>query len=289
MGSKYENLLEDGSGNIVQSFFDNFLKGNAEFRSKAGFRMTVIREGVGVCCAWCQDLVGTYDYDSRPADIYARHKNCTCIVTTRTERGTYQDAWSRKEYATQREARIARAEEIADEIEKDKKATDERKELAERIRAALSRNDIFFSGGRILDPDSDYAIQWARSYYEEIRHKSTDCKKIAERLQIDQEEIESIKDYLFSSGTWYNDITGKYEPFVPDAAIAQSWQRLAEGKEIFPHDKTLIYHERLEMEIKARNPKISHDEAHFRATMEYDYQTESREYYADIRKRKERE
>lgn len=118
MGNKYENLLESGSGNIVQSFYDNFLKSNADFRSKAGFKMTVIRESIGKCCDWCQSLVGTYDYDSRPSDIYARHKNCTCVVVTKTERGTYQDAWSRKEYGSQRDARIARIDKIIDRNEK---------------------------------------------------------------------------------------------------------------------------------------------------------------------------
>ena len=138
MGTKYENLLEDGAGNIIQSFFDNFEKSQAEFRNKAGFRMTVIRESIGVCCAWCQDLVGTYDYDSRPSDIYARHKNCSCIVVTKTERGTYQDAWSRKEYNSQREARIAREKEIIKEIEKQNISPKDRMERIEKI----MQNDI---------------------------------------------------------------------------------------------------------------------------------------------------
>ena len=286
MASKYENLLESGSGNVVQSFFDNFLKSNADFRSKAGLKMTVIRESIGVCCDWCQGLVGTYDYDSRPSDIYARHKNCNCIVVTKTERGTYQDAWSRKEYESQRDARIARAEEIAGEIEKDKNASEDRKRLAEQIRLTLNRQP---SGGRILDPYGDYEKKWAESYYEEIRHKTTDCKKIAERLQIDQKEVEEIKDYLFSSGTWYNEITGEYEKFIPDAAIAQSWQRLAEFTNIEPHDLTLIKHERFEMNLKKTNPGISHDEAHYLATKKYDYQGESDKYYADLRKSQKRE
>lgn len=115
MGTKYENLLEDGSGNFIQSCFDNFEKSQAEFRHKAGFRMTVYRESVGVCCAWCQGLVGVWDYDNRPSNVYERHKNCTCIVYTKTERGTYQDAWSRKEYDNQRDARIAREKEILNE------------------------------------------------------------------------------------------------------------------------------------------------------------------------------
>ena len=142
MSSKYENLLESGSKNVVQSMYDNFLQSNADFRDKAGFGMTVIRESIGECCEWCSDLVGVYDYDSRPADVYARHKNCNCIVVTRTAFGTgYQDAWSRKTYDSYREARVARAEEIADEIEKDKKASEERKRLADKIRQALSEQN----------------------------------------------------------------------------------------------------------------------------------------------------
>lgn len=155
MGSKYENLLEDGSGNVVQSFFDNFLKSNADFRANAGFKMVVIRESIGVCCSWCQDLVGTYDYGSQPADIYARHKNCTCVVTTRTERGTYQDAWSRKEYNAKREARIARGEEIIKEIEKNKKIQKEKRESKIRkIQNALNsmdRRKIGSQGQEIID------------------------------------------------------------------------------------------------------------------------------------------
>ena len=57
-------------------------------------------------------------------DIYARRKNCTCIVMTKTERGTYQDAWSRKEYDTEREARIAREQEILEQQKNLKKYMD---------------------------------------------------------------------------------------------------------------------------------------------------------------------
>ena len=78
------------------------------------------------------------------------------------------------------------------------------------------------------------------------------------------------------------------EFFISDATIVQSWQRLAEGKEILPHDKTLIFHECYEMKLKADNPGISHDEAHFLATSKYNYQSESRQYYADLRERKKR-
>lgn len=149
MGSKYENLLESGSGNVVQSFFDNYLKSNADFRNSAGFRMTVIRESVGVCCAWCQDLVGVYDYDNRPADVYARHKNCNCVVMTKTERGTYQDAWSKKEFDSYRDARIERAEKIIEELEADMKLT--AAERLKRVEAVKAATEAFETEQQISD------------------------------------------------------------------------------------------------------------------------------------------
>lgn len=178
MGSKYENLLVDGSGNVVQSFYDNFLKSNGDFRSKAGFRMTVIRESLGVCCAWCQNLVGTYDYDNRPADVYARHKNCTCVVMTKTERGTYQDAWSRKEYDSYRDARIVRANEILSELEESNKR-----------RKALNQNTL-------VDLNKIKSSDYAKK-----------ISKIDADKKINREIYNNIKDMLkHRSGTEFEDL-----------------------------------------------------------------------------------
>lgn len=141
------------------------------------------------------------------------------------------------------------------------------------------------TGGRILDPYGDYENKWAENYYEEIRHKSTDCRKISEKLGVPREEIEAIKNYLFYDKSWYNDLTGEYERFAPDPAIAQSWQRLAEGKPL-PHDITLINHERYEMRLKKETPGISHSDAHSQATMKYNYQDEADIYYATLRESK---
>ena len=150
-------------------------------------------------------------------------------------------------------------------------------------RAAYARR---VTGARILDPDGEYEGKWAESYYEEIRHKSTDCKKIAERIGIPEEDIKAIKNYLFYDKSWYNDLIGEYQRFMPDVAIAQSWQRLAEGQQILSHDITLINHELYEMKLKRDNPGISHSEAHTRATRKYNYQGEAENYYADLRKSK---
>ena len=115
MNDKFENLLGSGIRNIAQSFYDSFVEVNAKFRAKAGLKVTIVRESLGECCSWCSDLAGTYSYDNAPDDVYARHKGCNCVVSTKTEKGTWQDAHSRKEYKTYRENRIAREQEILNE------------------------------------------------------------------------------------------------------------------------------------------------------------------------------
>jgi len=66
---------------------------------------------LGGCCEWCQKLAGIYEYGKHPKDIFKRHDNCTCLVTFKDEEG-YTDAWSKKKFETQREARIARIEQF---------------------------------------------------------------------------------------------------------------------------------------------------------------------------------
>ncbi len=109
---KFGRLLDSGVRNLSQSFYDHYVEANAKFRSKAGLKVTIVREALGECCDWCSDLAGIYSYDNAPDDIYARHRDCNCIVSTKTEKGTWQDAWNKKEYNTYRENRIARAEEL---------------------------------------------------------------------------------------------------------------------------------------------------------------------------------
>lgn len=71
--------------NISQSFADDFIKANAEFRYGAGFDTYVERTGGSGCCAWCAKLSGKFDYpDNVSKDVFARHDNCTCAVSYKT-------------------------------------------------------------------------------------------------------------------------------------------------------------------------------------------------------------
>ena len=60
------------------------------------------------------------------------------------------------------------------------------------------------------------------------------------------------------------------------------------GKDIKPHDRTLILHEIYEMEIKRENAGISHEKAHEIASKKYNYRKEAAKYYASLEKHKKR-
>lgn len=150
----------------------------------------------------------------------------------------------------------------------------------------LRRSDILISGARTTDLNSAEADEFAEMYYEEIRHFSTDSKKIADNLGKEESDIRKIKAYLFEDDSLIDPDTGESRQFDPDCAIAQSWQRLMNGKDIKLHDKTLIEHELLEMKIKQENPGIDHVKAHELASEKYNYPKEALEYYGNLKKHK---
>ncbi len=144
--------------------------------------------------------------------------------------------------------------------------------------------DIIYSGARITDLFSKEADDFADMYYNEIRSFSTDVRRIAENLEKQESDIKKVKDYLFKDDSLLDPDTGKKRKFDPDCAIAQSWQRLMIGKNIKPHDRTLIEHELLEIKLKRENPKMTHEEAHALAAKKYDYGKEAQEYYGNLKK-----
>lgn len=180
----------------------------------------------------------------------------------------------RKRYAQNKDAINARKRELY---------ASKKEEKLEKMR----RSDILISGARITDLNSAEADEFAEMYYEEIRHFSTDSRKIADNLGKEESDIRKIKAYLFEDDSLIDQDTGESRQFDPDCAIAQSWQRLMTGKDIKPHDKTLIEHELMEMKIKQENPSIDHVKAHELASEKYNYPKEALEYYGNLKKHKE--
>lgn len=97
--STISRRLDSPVRNVTESFYNDYVEANAEFRSNAGLKSHIIRETDGNCCAWCSSLAGQYEYPNDvPPDVYARHDNCTCTVTYVTDKYR-QDVWSKKRYA----------------------------------------------------------------------------------------------------------------------------------------------------------------------------------------------
>lgn len=136
MSSKARNLLSSGVTNVTQSFYDNFVQSNAELRASAGVRAVIIRRVNRPCCDWCKSLEGRYDIDDVPDNIYRRHKDCDCTVVCYDVKG-YTDAWSKKVYQTEQEARQANVREI--EAKQKKKTTAHKTESTKKEKDLLDR------------------------------------------------------------------------------------------------------------------------------------------------------
>lgn len=80
-----------GAANVSKSFHDAYMKENAKFRSEAGLKCRITRNGSSGCCAWCAEVIGTFEFGDEPSDIFRRHDNCDCTVIYGTQvlRGKY--------------------------------------------------------------------------------------------------------------------------------------------------------------------------------------------------------
>ena len=138
------------------------------------------------------------------------------------------------------------------------------------------------SGG--LNPGSKEAEAHAERYYELVRKMTTDVQRIAENTGFDEDLIRSIKSFVFLEKHDLGD--GRYDYFDPSYLMAQSWQRMIDGKNILPHDLTLLKHEEMERELIQQG--LSQREAHDITSEVYNYSKEAREYYGEIEKHKKK-
>lgn len=226
----------------------------------------------------CRDHHSTYfeGISEPPDDKYTREELDDLADQARQE--------AKQQYAARQEKKFGRLADFSLDPENQKKYKQKQKEWKSVANDADSA--IMISGARITDIFSEEAENFAEMYYKEIRSFSTDAKKIAKNLGKEEADIEKIKAYLFEDESLFDPDLKTYRRFDPDCAIAQSWQRLMIGKDIKPHDRTLIEHELLEMKIKRENPDMEHWKAHELATEKYDYPKEALEYYGNLEKHK---
>lgn len=131
-----------------------------------------------------------------------------------------------------------------------------------------------------LNPYSKEAEKHASQYYESVRHMKTDIKHIAANTGISENDIYKIKEHIFLKK---HDLGGSEpEYFYPSYEMAQSWQRLIDGKNIKEHDITLLRHELMEYDLMEQG--YSQFEAHRITENKYNYGKEVKDYYAEINK-----
>lgn len=72
--------LADGLAYAVKKAGNDFIKANAEQRSRAGFEVSVKRSGDSKCCEWCAARIGSWALKNAPDDVFGCHANCSCTV-----------------------------------------------------------------------------------------------------------------------------------------------------------------------------------------------------------------
>ena len=133
------------------------------------------------------------------------------------------------------------------------------------------------SGAR--NPFGEKAKEHAQRYYGLVRSMKTDVAKISKVTGMSEEDVQAVKNFIFLEK---HDLGGKeLEYFEPDYMMAESWQRLVEGKPE-QHDITLLKHEIMERELMKDG--LSQEEAHIKTSQKYNYSKEAGEYYAKIEK-----
>lgn len=107
--------LNEPIKNITQAYYDEFVKENAKSSAQVGIKTIVIRREIGRCCDWCHSLVGEYEYGEQPAEFFRRHDYCKCIVLFQSSKNKYIDVWSKKEFETEKSARIEKLRQLEKE------------------------------------------------------------------------------------------------------------------------------------------------------------------------------
>lgn len=135
-----------------------------------------------------------------------------------------------------------------------------------------------------LNPGGEEAYEHAERYYELVRKMKTDVKRISQNTGYPEKLIQQIKDFVFIEEHDLGE--NGIRRFYADYKMAQTWQRLIDGKNIQKHDITLLKHEKMERELMQQG--YSQEKAHEITSETYDYAKEAKKYYAEIEKHKKK-
>lgn len=116
------------------------------------------------------------------------------------------------------------------------------------------RNDIIKETGALNDKNDPWEIRrnaHAKRYYEFVRKSKKEnwVARISKNSGMRKESVRKIYEHVFIKE---HKLLEGIKRFMPDYDMAQSFQRLFDGKEIFEHDLIMLKHERLECELMER-------------------------------------
>lgn len=182
--------------NVTESFYDDFVEENAEFRDEAGLKTYLVRQTNGKCCDWCASLAGRYLYEDAPEEVFAKHDNCTCTVEYITDKYR-ENVHTKKRYALTPEQR----QEILKNAPKPTRFT---KEQAENLQINVMQN---------------MKAQFPKGF--------RDTRNIG--TQITSEELKEFTDKLSEYGIAFADVKGsKYGGFDTYCGDVQVLKDIAE-------------------------------------------------------------
>lgn len=167
--------------NNTEAFADDFVRANADLRSKMGLTETITRISAPGCCEWCDAMAGSYMYGEHPPDIFRRHEYCRCSVTHETAKGERTNVWTKKSWqATPEELERRRKYGIKDDL------------------TPQEREEVF----RQMQRDSDVEYYMKMTGYTRRTARASTRNKSAEQISKD---IERALE-------WQKQIKKKYGP-----------------------------------------------------------------------------
>ncbi len=142
----------------------------------------------------------------------------------------------------------------------------------------ISRGTLYGAWNNDNDPYHTIRDRVAESLYKEIinRKKEYEIAAIALNSGFSVDDVERIYNHIFIRNHLFKD--GTIHKFDPDYYMVHSWLRLREGKTIYKHDITMLYHELEEEKIMGDSLEIVYEDAHDVVSKTYNYQLELLEY-----------
>ena len=186
-----QRRAENAVANIANSFHDDYIKENAEFRQNAGLKCHVTRIGAFECCAWCAEVAGRYEVGKEPADFWRRHDHCSCRMNYENQKVRQRLSGQGKGWKVDSEVQRRQAQRIQ------YKPTRFTKEQAKALESKkLSRIKGLTSAGR---SDMEYSL------FRQIEYNETNPITAQRAIRFNLYQVTNSKNNIYVSEGARND------------------------------------------------------------------------------------